>query len=47
MIKNGELLEYAQFAAIITGRPQADPGKMEIGVDTVLDVEVNGYRQIK
>lgn len=48
MIKNGELLEYAQFAGNYYGTPIAPIlEKMKNGIDTVLDIEVNGYRQIK
>ena len=48
MIKNGELLEYAQFAGNYYGTPiRPILEKMENGIDTVLDIEVNGHHQVK
>lgn len=48
MIKDRELLEYAEFAGNYYGTPIAPIlEKMENGIDTILDIEVNGYRQIK
>jgi len=48
MIKNGELLEHAVFAGNYYGTPIAPIlEKMDKGIDTVLDIEVKGFKQVK
>ena len=48
MVKNGELLEYAEFAGNFYGTPKKPiMDKIEKGIDTILDIEVKGYKQVK
>ena len=47
MIKNDELLEHAEFVSNCYGTPKAYVmDKLEAGMNVILDIEVNGARQV-
>lgn len=48
MIKNNELLEYAKYCGNYYGTPlKAIREKQQMGYDVILEIEVNGARQVK
>lgn len=48
MVKNGELLEHAEYVANNYGTPRKYvEDKLESGINVILDIEVQGARQVK
>lgn len=48
MVRFGQLLEYAEFAGNYYGTPiEPIKEKIEKGIDTILDIEVKGFHQVK
>ena len=48
MVKNGELLEHAEYVANNYGTPKKFvEEKLQSGINVILDIEVQGARQVK